>query len=77
MTIDLSGPQGNAFFLLGMAARIAREMELPANQIQAQAKRLKAGNYNQLLDTLEREFPGIDFEFLNDPREAQPTQESD
>jgi hypothetical protein len=76
MTINLSGPQGNAFFLLGMAARIAREMEMPADQIKAIDARLKAGNYNQLLDALESEFPGIDFEFLNDPREAQPTQES-
>ena len=28
MTIDLTGPQGNAFYLLGLASKLCKQLEL-------------------------------------------------
>ena len=51
--IDLTGPQGNAFFLLGQAERYARNLALDSDSIIAE---MKSGNYENLVQVFDRYF---------------------
>jgi hypothetical protein len=51
--IDLTGPQGNAFFLLGTAERLCRQMGKDFEKIEAE---MTEGFYDNLLEVFEREF---------------------
>lgn len=53
MDIDISGSKGNAFFLLGQAKILAKQLEKDADDIQA---RMTSGDYENLLDVFESEF---------------------
>src|SRR3546814_1739139 len=49
---DLSGPQGNAHFLLGTARKLGKEIGMSPAEIYAITSKLTSGDYNHLLDTL-------------------------
>lgn len=51
--IDLTGPQGNAFFLLGTAKNFADKLGKDSNEIVA---RMKSGNYDNLVEVFNDEF---------------------
>lgn len=51
--IDLTGPEGNAFCLMGYAKRYARQLNLNGNQIIAE---MRSGNYEQLVATFDKYF---------------------
>jgi hypothetical protein len=51
--IDLSGPKGNAFFLIGQAKRLARQLGKDVDAIQQE---MMEGDYEYLLEVFEREF---------------------
>jgi len=51
--IDLTGPDGNAFMLIGMASRWARQMGLNASEISAE---MMSGDYEHLLSVMEKHF---------------------
>ena len=51
--IDLTGPQGNAFFLLGTASNLAKQLELDGSKIMEEMKR---GDYENLLQVFDRHF---------------------
>ncbi len=51
--IDLSGPEGNAFVLIGYAAKWAEQMGLDADKIQLE---MMSGDYDNLLNVLEKYF---------------------
>jgi hypothetical protein len=51
--IDLTGPDGNAFMLIGMASRWAKQMGLNASEISAE---MMSGDYEHLLSVLEKHF---------------------
>lgn len=53
--IDLDGPQGNAFFLLGIARRAATEMEGAAYAGKV-CEKMMAGDYANLLKVFLEEF---------------------
>lgn len=53
ITIDLSGPDGNAFALLGIAKRAARELELDWTKINEE---MTSGDYENLLDVFMKYF---------------------
>ena len=42
IVIDLTGPEGNAFCLMGYAKKFARQLDLDANQI---IQEMKSGDY--------------------------------
>lgn len=63
-TINLSGPKGNAYSIIGMAHSFAIQLDKDGNSITDE---MKSGNYNNLLDVFDREFPGL-VEWVNDPR---------
>jgi len=53
VVIDLTGPQGNAFALLGAATTYARQLELDAEKIIAE---MKNGDYENLVMTFDKYF---------------------
>jgi len=55
-SIDLTGPDGNAFALLGQAKRYAKQLDMDFNLIQ---KEMTSGDYEHLLNTFDKYFGGF------------------
>lgn len=51
--IDLTGPDGNAFVLIGMAGRLAKQLGLDANEIKTE---MMSGDYENLVNTFDKHF---------------------
>jgi len=51
--IDLTGPDGNAFFLLGTAGKLAQQLGLDKKVIREE---MMAGNYDHLVNTFDKHF---------------------
>jgi hypothetical protein len=51
--IDLTGPEGNALFLLGMARKLAKQLAIPHQPIEDD---MMSGDYEHLLQVFDREF---------------------
>ena len=53
IVIDLTGPQGNAFFLLGTASKYARKLGLDDVKIMEE---MKSGDYENLIQVFDKYF---------------------
>ena len=51
--IDLTGPDGNAFALMGYALRFARQLDLDSTQIREE---MMAGDYENLVAVFDKYF---------------------
>ena len=51
--IDLTGPDGNAFVLIGTAGNLAKQLGLDSNAIQAE---MMKGDYEHLVNTFDKHF---------------------
>jgi len=51
--IDLTGSNGNAFYLLGRVKGLARQLDLDASKIQAE---MMEGDYEHLLEVFDKYF---------------------
>ena len=51
--IDLTGPQGNAFYLLGTAKKLANQLGLNSNEI---LNEMKSGDYENLIQVFDKNF---------------------
>ena len=56
ITIDLTGPQGNAFYLLGTAKNLANQLGLNGVEIMEE---MKSGDYDNLVNTFDKYFGSI------------------
>lgn len=56
MVIDLTGPDGNAYVLLGVAQRLAKLTGLDPDTV---TEEMKAGNYDQLVEKFDEYFGHI------------------
>lgn len=54
--IDLSGPQGNAYYLLGLASNLCRQLRYDAMREERILDEMKLSDYEGLLYTFDREF---------------------
>ena len=54
--IDLTGPQGNAFFLLGTAKNLAKQLGLDGDEI---TKEMMSGDYENLLQVFDKNFGSV------------------
>ena len=54
--IDLTGPQGNAFYLLGLADNLAKQLGYDASRRTCILEEMKLTDYEGLLFTFDREF---------------------
>ena len=53
VVIDLTGPEGNAFCLMGYAKKFARQLDLDGDEI---IEEMKSGNYENLVATFDKYF---------------------
>ena len=53
IVIDLTGPDGNAFTLMGMASNFAKQIGKDGKAI---VEEMKMGDYEHLLSVFDREF---------------------
>ena len=53
ITIDLTGPQGNAFYLLGTAKNLSKQLGLDSNKVLDE---MKSGDYDNLVNTFDKYF---------------------
>jgi hypothetical protein len=53
IVIDLTGPDGNAFVLMGYAKNFARQLDLDADVI---IKEMKSGDYEHLIKVFDNYF---------------------
>jgi len=53
LVIDLTGPQGNAFYLMGFAQKKARKIGLDSDTILAE---MKSGDYKNLVKVFDTYF---------------------
>jgi len=53
MEIDLTGPQGNAFFLLGTAQRLGKQLGLDTDMILTE---MRASDYENLVNVFDQYF---------------------
>ena len=51
--VDLTGPQGNAFYLLGTAMKLCKQIGLDVNAV---LKDLKGGDYEHLITRFDYHF---------------------
>tara|TARA_B100000902_G_scaffold35468_2_gene42576 strand:+ start:1818 stop:2033 length:216 start_codon:yes stop_codon:yes gene_type:complete len=53
LVIDLTGPQGNAFFLLANASKLAKQLGLNPFQV---LEEMKKGDYENLIQVFDKYF---------------------
>jgi len=51
--IDLNGQQGNAFYLLGLANNLSKQLGLDAEQVQ---KEMMSSDYENLIQVFDKNF---------------------
>lgn len=54
--IDLTGPDGNAFVLLGLANRLARQLGYSREEINDLINEMKGSDYEYLIQTFDDHF---------------------
>ena len=53
IVIDLTGPEGNAFVLMGYASRFARQLGFDGNAITTE---MRSGDYENLIKVFDKYF---------------------
>jgi len=51
--IDLTGPEGNAFYLIGCAIKFAKQIGLDSNKVQSE---MMTGDYENLISVFDKYF---------------------
>lgn len=54
--IDLTGPQGNAFFLLGTAKSLAKQLGYTKEEITELLDKMRSSDYENLLEVFDHHF---------------------
>ena len=58
-TIDLTGPEGNSYHLIGTAIRLGKQLDMSANYIDDMVHRMKSGDYENLIKVFDDEFGSV------------------
>ena len=56
LVIDLTGPDGNAFVLLGIASNLGKQMGLTKEEIEEIKGRMTSGDYENLIKEFDEAF---------------------
>ena len=56
LVIDLTGPDGNAFMLLGIASNLGKQIGLSKEEIEEIKGRMRSGNYENLIEEFDKAF---------------------
>lgn len=53
IVVDLTGPQGNAYYLLSLAKTLSQQLDLDPNMIQT---KMTSGDYDNLIQVFDQYF---------------------
>lgn len=53
ISVDLTGPKGNAFYLIGLAKRLSKQLDKDYDDI---SEKMQSGDYENLVEVFEEEF---------------------
>ena len=56
--VDLDGPNGNAYALMGLAGSLATTGGYASDEIETMLTRMKSGDYKKLVKTFDEYFDG-------------------
>ncbi len=56
--VDLDGPNGNAYALMGLAGSLATTVGYASDEIETMLTRMKSGDYKKLVKTFDEYFDG-------------------
>jgi hypothetical protein len=56
MVIDLTGPDGNAFVLLGIASKLGKQLELDQERREEIRIEMTSGDYENLIKVFDENF---------------------
>jgi hypothetical protein len=56
IVIDLTGPQGNAFYLIGTAKKLWKQLGHTKEDVESNIKRMTSGDYDNLINYFDSEF---------------------
>ena len=56
IVVDLTGPEGNAFWLIALAEKLGRKLEVDPKRRGEINAEMMGGDYDNLLEVLEREY---------------------
>lgn len=56
LCLDITGPDGNAFVILGLASNYAKQLDKDSEAI---LEEMRSDDYENLLDVFEREFGDV------------------
>lgn len=73
LCIDVSGPEGNAFSLMGQAKNLARQLGYSGDAITAE---MMSGDYDNLLSVFEKHFGSV-VTLINKPGEVEEEDDED
>ena len=59
IVIDLDGPDGNAFVLLGTAKRFAKQLCYENTEIDSMLKDMQSSDYEHLLEVFDKHFGDV------------------
>ena len=54
--IDLTGPEGNGLYLLGLARKLCKQLDLDTNQVY---REMTTGSYEELITAFDKHFGHI------------------
>ena len=54
--IDLTGPDGNAYVILGLAKRLCREFDIPFKPLM---EKMTSGDYENLIKVFDNKFGSV------------------
>jgi hypothetical protein len=54
--IDLTGPEGNAFYILGVAKKLGYKLGMPAGVINTILSDMRSSTYDHLIEVFEKHF---------------------
>jgi len=54
--IDLTGPDGNAFYLMGTAKKLGKQLEMTTEQIDGLIADMMSSDYENLLNVFDKAF---------------------
>ena len=56
IVVDLTGPDGNAFALMGLATRLAKQLGIDSHTINVIKTKMMSGDYEHLLKVFDKYF---------------------
>lgn len=56
LVVDLTGPDGNAFCLMGLAQRLGRKLGMEKSEIEDLLGEMRSGDYENLLKVFDETF---------------------